>query len=283
MKFLKFIFLSLSVMFILAGSCLFYAFKVEPYRLQVNTYSLTEQTEETVSVKIVQFSDVHIKKDFTYENLHKVVNAVNRQNPDIVLFTGDLYDNYAKYNDDEHIIAELKQIEAKYGKIAIWGNRDYGGGAAHQYETIMGEARFTLLKNENWYITVENDKTILFTGLDDGLLGTVSMPDSTKLYDSDYDILLSHEPDQVIQYQDYSYHLTLSGHSHGGQVRIPFLPFINAAAVSATSLSTKYVAGMYSFGSDGNAKLYVNTGIGTTHISARFGVVPEISVFYLYL
>lgn len=262
---------------------MFYAFKIEPYRLKVNEYYLTEKKEDTKPIKIVQFSDVHIKEDFTYENLDKAVSLINKQNPDIVVFTGDLYDNYARYNDDGNIIAKLQKIQAKYDKIAIWGNRDYGGGAVRQYENIMEQAGFTLLKNGNWYVTADNGKKILFTGLDDSLLGNVNMPDSTKIYESDYDILLSHEPDTVEDYLDYGYDLTLSGHSHGGQVKIPFLPIINKKAISATSLSTKYGGGMYFLDSNNNKKIYVNTGIGTTHISARFGVVPEISVFYIYL
>lgn len=73
----------------------------------------------------------------------------------------------------------------------------------------------------------------------------------------------------------------LSGHSHGGQVNIPFIPAINQKAVSSTFLAANYAGGMYKLNS--KTKMYVNTGIGTTHISARFGVVPEISVFHIYL
>lgn len=281
MKFVKFIFRWFLVLILLAGSCVFYAFKIEPYRLTVNRFDLTEKTADTGQIKIVQFSDIHIKEDFTYKNLNKVVNAINKENPDIVVFTGDLYDNYARYHDDINITAQLQKIQAKYDKIAIWGNRDYGGGALRQYESIMEQSGFTLLKNGNWYVTTETDRKILFTGLDDSMLGNVSMPDATKIYDSDYDILLTHEPDTADLYEDYHYNLVLSGHSHGGQVNIPFLPIINQKAVATTDLAAKYAGGMYHL--NGNNRMYVNTGIGTTHISARFGVVPEISVFNIYL
>ena len=107
------------------------------------------------------------------------------------------------------------------------------------------------------------------------------MPDSTKIYDSDYEILLTHEPDTADTFLEYDYDLVLSGHSHGGQIRIPFFPEINRKAVLSTSLAAKYTGGMYQLGS--NTNMYVNTGIGTTHISVRFGVVPEISVFMIYL
>ena len=159
----------------LPAGCIFYAFKIEPYRLTVNEYCLTEKKQETESIKIVQFSDTHIKEDFTYGNLNKIVNSINKQDPDIVIFTGDLYDNYAKYNDDVNIIAELQKINAKYDKIAIWGNHDHGGGAVRQYESIMEQAGFILLKNENWYITTDAEKKILFTGLDDSMLGNINM------------------------------------------------------------------------------------------------------------
>lgn len=287
MRFFKRLFIVLFVIIIIVilvgGGCILYAFKIEPYRLEVNEYTLNSNIENTTEIKIVQFSDLHIKEDFTYKSLEKVVYKINEQEPDIVVFTGDLYDNYAIYHDDENIIRQLSNMKATYEKIAIWGNRDYGGGAAQQYESIMEQSGFTLLKNGNWYITVENEKKILFTGLDDSMLGNPHMPDSTKIYDSDYDILLTHEPDIVEDYSDYGYDIALSGHSHGGQINIPFLPQINETALSVTNLATNYSGGLYNLKSNGNSKLYVNTGIGTTHISARFGVVPEVAVFHIYL
>lgn len=175
----------------------------------------------------------------------------------------------------------MQKIKAKYDKIAIWGNRDYGGGAARQYEKIIRAGGFTLLRNSHWYITVENGVKILFTGLDDSILGNPHMPGLQKKHDADFEILLTHEPDAAENYPDYDF--VLSGHSHGGQIDIPFLPALNKKAVASTALSTKYSGGMYILDENSNRKLYVNTGIGTTHISARFNVVPEIAVFYVYL
>lgn len=283
MKLLKKLFIMLFLSMITILSCIFYAFQIEPYRLTVNEYYLNDKQPEKIPVKIVQISDLHIKEDFTYKHLDKVVKRVNSLHPDIVIFTGDLYDNYAKYHDDKNIIANLQKIKANYDKIAIWGNRDYGGGAVRQYESIMEQSDFILLKNENLCITLDNHKKVLFTGLDDSLLGSPYMPDSIKNHDADYTFLLTHEPDTIEDYYYHDYDMILSGHSHGGQVNIPFLPGINQRAVSSTSLSTKYSGGMYVLDSAKNKKLYVNTGIGTTHISARFGVIPEVAVFYAYL
>lgn len=283
MKILKRIFIFLILLILLVVGCIYYAFKIEPFRITVNEFALNEKKSDDEHLKIVQISDLHIKADFTSENLDKVVKKINAQNPDIVIFTGDLYDNYAIYRDDENVIAALKKIKAGYEKIAIWGNRDYGGGAERAYGALMEDSGFTLLKNENHYVNLENGKRILFTGLDDALLGHPVMPDGTESHDGDYRLLLSHEPDNVDHYMNYDYDIALSGHSHGGQINVPFLPFVNEMALEATALSSKYSGGMYQFEEGAIEQLYVNTGIGTTHISARFGVVPEVTLFHIYV
>lgn len=267
------------------GGCVFYAFKIEPYRVKVNEYRLAADRlaeGDGRQVRIAQISDLHIKEDFTCKDLEKVIDKINRQKPDILVFTGDLYDNYAKYHDDGNLIASLESIEAGYAKIAVWGNRDYGGGASRKYGEIMEAAGFTLLKNENLAVTVGDGRQVLVTGLDDALFGDPHMPEQAE-GEYGYRILVTHEPDPFDGYMAYDYDIALSGHSHGGQVDIPFMPEINERAVTATALSTKYSGGMYEFPDAGIKKLYVNTGIGTTHISARFGVVPEVALFLIGL
>lgn len=213
-------------------------------------------------------------QSFIIENLNIINNKNNNE---------ELVEKWEKgeLSMKEYLYDQIGVGNATYDKIAIWGNRDCGGGAARQYENIMQQSGFTVLKNENWYVTTDSDKKILFTGLDDSMLGNVYMPDSTKIYDSNYNILLIHEPDTADSFQEYPYDLVLSGHSHGGQVNIPFIPAINQKAISSTNLAKNYVSGMYELNS--KTKIYVNTGIGTTHVSGRLGVVPEISIFHIYL
>ncbi|AWN66179.1 MULTISPECIES: metallophosphoesterase [Lactococcus] len=253
----------------------YYAFKVEPYRLVVNEHQVNN-TNSKENLKIVQLSDLHIKKDFNADQLDKVIQKTNEQNPDFIIFSGDLYDNYSQYNENEAVISKLKSLKAKYGKIAIWGNRDYGGGAVREYANIMAESDFSLLRNENQVFTLDNGKKILFTGLDDALLGNPQFPSPNQMAETSYDILLTHEPDEVSQYQNKGYELILSGHSHGGQINVPLIPQIQKKATALMSHANNYTGGLYQLGA--NEKLYVNTGIGTTHLSARFGVAPEIAV-----
>lgn len=268
---------SFLLILVLIGGLIFYGFKIEPFRLKVNEYTLKKTEAAASSLTIAQISDLHIKQDFTSRNLKKVVDRLNQLKPDIVLFTGDLYDNYSVYHDDEHVTAELKRIEAGYAKLAVWGNRDYGGGAVRQYASIMADAGFTLLKNESTSITLESGGTIRFTGLDDALLGNPGLPDLKDQSTCDYSILFMHEPDIIDRYVSFDYDTAFSGHSHGGQVKLPFMKGIT------TALGEKYTEGFYRPDPESGRQLYVNTGIGTTRISVRFHVVPEIALFRIYL
>lgn len=279
MSFTRKIGLVLGLLVMLGLGCLFYAVKIEPYRLVVNEYQLNKPASGKQRLKIVQFSDTHIKGNFTAKNLAKVVQKINAQAPDVVIFTGDLYDNYAKYNDDAQVSATLNQIKARRAKLAIWGNHDYGGGASQAYQQVMEQAGFTVLRNESFTLQTANEKTVQFVGADDSILSQADISGPTKT-PADYKVLLSHEPDSVVDIGK-NYDLVLSGHSHGGQIKIPLVPQINQQILASSRLVTRYSAGMYDLAP--TTKLYVNTGIGTTRISARFRVVPEITVFYCYV
>lgn len=273
------IFLTIMITIIISlAGLLFYAFKIEPFNINVNNIDLSQN--QTNCLKLVQFSDTHIKPDFTYENIQKVVDIINQQNTDIVVFTGDLYDNAPRYSDDTNIINLLKSINAKFGKFAIYGNHDYFSYSSTEkvdgYSKIMKQSNFTLLKNQSKIIEM-NGKKLFITGLNcddeyDNSHSTDFADPSNK--SSDYNILLSHKPSTYEKYKVFDYNLILAGHTHGGQIKIPFISFHGSQEQCAG-----FFAGLYDLGP--NKKLYTNIGIGTTRVSARFRAVPEISVFNL--
>ena len=273
-KIFTMIFFCILLLILLPCGIAFYSFYIEPFRLTIDTLSLESSLSR--EVRIVQVSDIQISRHYTTENLEKVVQAVNRQQPDILLFTGDLYENYASYRDDEALISLLSQMDAKYGKFAIWGNRDYGGGAVRKYKSILSQSGFTLLTNASVSIPVSDTDTVFLAGLDDALLG---QPDITPILqqlsgdENTYTILMTHEPDTAEQYAQMGFDLIVSGHSHGGQVKIPFFPTIT------THLAERYIDGLYSLNEQ--TQLYVNSGIGTSRIPVRFRVPPEISLLLL--
>lgn len=262
------------LLILLSCGIAFYSFYIEPFRLTIDTLSLESSLSQ--EVRIVQVSDIQISRHYTTEDFEKVVQAVNHQQPDILLFTGDLYENYASYRDDKELISLLSQMDAKYGKFAIWGNRDYGGGAVRKYESILAQSGFTLLTNASVSIPVSDTDTVFLAGLDDALLG---QPDIAPILEqlpkeeNTYTILMTHEPDTAEQYAQMGFDLIVSGHSHGGQVKIPFFPTMT------THLGERYIDGLYPL--NDQTQLYVNSGIGTSRIPVRFRVPPEITLLLL--
>ena len=263
--------LSLLILVIIALP--FYAWKVEPFLVHVNHVELGKKNERT-PLNVVQISDLQVSEYYETNRLDKVIEKVNAQKPDILLFTGDLFDNYSKYPEQmAPMIEKLKAFKANIGKYAVWGNHDYGGGAVRVYEDVMSAGGFTVLRNQGETLTLSDGRQVFLGGLDDSLLGNPSVSD-TLAYRQNYAITMTHEPDVADAFIGTDTQLVLAGHSHGGQVWIPFYPIKNV-------LAEKYTRGLYQL--DAITQLYVNTGIGTTSIHARFGVIPEVTQFTIYI
>lgn len=260
--------------FIFLFSCIaIYAFMIEPKRIVKHRYTLGEQKKHP-PVTLVQLSDIHLKKDYSITQLEKIVVEVNKEKPELVVFTGDLFDRFATYGSVEETVATLKKIDASLGKFAVWGNHDYGGGASSIYPTVLSESGFQLLENDGTTVITANGEKIFIAGLDDALLRSASISKALAKNDGAFTVLLGHEPDVADQLQNQNVQLMLSGHSHGGQLKLPFFTVKN-------TLAKKYYNGFYDI--TPKTKLYVNSGLGTTKISARLRVPPEIAIFQLYL
>lgn len=265
----------ISVFILLIVALPFYAWKVEPFLVHVNHVELGKKNERT-PLNVVQISDLQVSEYYETNSLDKVIEKVNAQKPDILLFTGDLFDNYSKYPEQmAPMIEKLKAFKANIGKYAVWGNHDYGGGAVRVYEDVMSAGGFTVLRNQGETLTLSDGRQVFLGGLDDSLLGNPSVSD-TLAYRQNYDyaITMTHEPDVADAFIGTDTQLVLAGHSHGGQVWIPIYPIKNV-------LAEKYTRGLYQL--DAITQLYVNTGIGTTSIHARFGVIPEVTQFTIYI
>ncbi|PEQ07906.1 metallophosphoesterase [Bacillus toyonensis] len=262
-------------------SLYFYATEIERKLITVTWNEIEAPTipKEFNNKKILQFSDVHLGPEFTLKQLENLVEKMNELHPDIVVFTGDLIDKFGSYSaekDEAKVI--LQKINAPLGKYAVFGNHDRGGGGSVFYKKYMEEAGFSVLVNEVQKIKVGNGKYITISGLDDFLLGKPQIDATLKhVRQQDFNMLLVHEPDVVDKIACYPVDFQVSGHSHGGQVQIPFIgPLIT------TKLAESYVEGMYELeGKNKPLHLYVNRGIGTTRMPVRFWSVPELSVFVL--
>lgn len=271
-KFINF----LIIILIFASFFYIYARFIEPNLLNIHFQNIkNEYTINDKELKILQFSDMHYSEYFNDKDVNKAVERINDEAPDIVVFTGDLIDEYNNYENKEdvyNIWETLKEINAPLGKYAIYGNHDYGGGAEKIYKKIMEDSGFIILKNE--LVRIE-EYNVNIVGMDDSIFGEREINKVVDLLDENsFNIVLSHEPDVVDYLLEYNIDLFLSGHSHGGQVN---LPFINSLPL----LAEKYTGGIYSFNNYRQTLLYVNVGLGTSQMPMRFMAPPELSVFVL--
>ncbi|WP_096154830.1 MULTISPECIES: metallophosphoesterase [Bacillus] len=276
-SFLKYIF-SLSLTGIITtGLGYYYARYLEPKMITTNHYSIKNKHIPTSfdGLKIVQFSDTHVGHTFEINDLKNVVEKINKEKPDVVFFTGDLMDDPLEFEKAEKLIPILKAIDAPFGKFSIFGNHDHGGYGTETYVEVMNEAGFTLLKNENTTIEMIDNSKIFIAGVDDLMLGRPDFKQSLKnIPEGAYTILLVHEPDVAYEIsEEFSVNLQLSGHSHAGQVQIPFF-----GPIITPPLGSKYVEGFYELN---DLTLYVNRGLGTTREPYRFFAPPELTVFTL--
>ncbi|HCQ91506.1 MAG TPA: metallophosphoesterase [Clostridium sp.] len=273
MKILKRIIIYLIIIVAIIGV---YSMYIEPKLMRVKDYGTIIDKGERRELKIVQFSDTQLGEFFSLEQLEKVVEKINSTEPDIVIFAGDLIDNASQYEEISKIADVLSNINYKIGKYAVYGNHDYGGGAVRYYDSIMEQSGFKVLKNSSEYIKLE-DANIRIFGADEKLMGGYNAEETMNgINESDINLLILHEPDLIDDFKDYPIDLALAGHSHGGQVYIPFYgPIINNV------LSEKYNKGFYQLNNERKTKLYVNTGLGNTKLRPRLGNIPEITTFII--
>ncbi len=271
-RFIKTI-LRLIVLCIVIGALAFtYARYIEPKMLQtkdVEIYSVHVQNQAE-DLTIVAFADTHFSEYYTFKDFQKVVDRVNALKPDLVFFLGDLIDNYETYDEDTTKISkQLSAIEAKIGKLAVFGNHDYGGGSENYYETIMQDGGFRVLVNEYFGL---DDYGIGIIGIDDMLIGYGDSETASYGRSDYFNLVLCHEPDVIDEILNYNVDLMLSGHTHGRQVNLSFFD-----SYILPPYGKKYPKGHYTFDNERKTQLYVNSGLGTTKLPLRFLSPPEIT------
>lgn len=240
--------------------------------------------------KIVQLSDIHIGSFLkSNELLEKTQDLVKAEDPDLLLFTGDLVNNFA--NEIEGFRSVLTRMTENRKAFSILGNHDYGDYTSWKSKnkkqenldgiiTSLNGTGFQLLENENTVIEKNND-SIFLAGVENW--GHPPFPQYANLEkalngipSNSFTILMTHDPahweSKVKDRGDIE--LSLAGHTHGMQWGLK----LAGIRFSIAFLANKYWGGLYK---ENNSMLYVNTGLGTVGIPWRLDMAPEITVFTL--
>lgn len=221
--------------------------------------------------RIVQLSDLHIGSHTPRARVERWVARANALDADLVALTGDYVTSGVAFH--RTIAGVLAGLRAKDGVFAVMGNHDYFGDG-EPLVTLLREGGVTLLRNER--VTLRRGVEALeLGGVDDTWTRRTDLDAMLDGFAGEAPlVVLAHDPELFPELARRQAALVLSGHTHWGQVGVPFLE----QRYNLSRLSTSYHAGLYR---EGAAMLYVNPGLGTTGPPVRFGSAPEITVLEL--
>jgi len=249
--------------------CIAYGFYVEPYWLQVKHIQLTNSKISPASgpIRIVLFSDLHMARKFRLEP--RLPDVIAEQKPDLIVFTGDAMNT-------SWALGKFKQFMLRLGDIApviaVKGNQD--AGPYWNPRNIYGGTRVYELNNTALNFRIRGTELYFWGQPYDPVYLQQTRPAPGP---GDFTILLHHGPDLMEEAVRAGFDLYLCGHTHGGQVALPFY----GALITYAKYDKRYESGLYH---EGSTTLYVNRGIGLAkwpQPEARFFARPEITVIDL--
>ncbi len=250
---------------------------IEPDLLIVrkNTLYLPNWDKKIDGFKIAVISDLHIgSKNVDLNKVKKIAKIVNKNNPDLVVFLGD-FDSFliqkTKYKMEE-LVSVFKNFKAANGVISVLGNHDYASPSPAFIKEFLNEANIDILENNSIHI-FPNGRILKITGLKDLWYFPNIKPKETigPIYSPT--IVLMHNPDSFPSIPgDVS--LTLSGHTHGGEIVFPFF----GSPIVPSEYGQRYRKGHIV---ENGKHLYVSAGVASLS-GFRFLNPPEISILTLY-
>lgn len=271
------ILISILLLFLLC----FYLYYENNY-LQVSNYTIKSARlpADFNNYKIVHISDFHntTSKKLTADLIQEIKNC----KPNLIALTGDLID--AKKIDIETAISFIKEINTLAQIYYVTGNHEASINNYDELKEKLENNNVIVLDDKVEKIKV-NDSEINIVGINDPQMAHNGYFEDSVIvkeeliqiqYDkNNFSILLSHRPELVKTYAENSFDLVLSGHAHGGQIRIPF---IGGLVAPNQGLFPKYTSGIYE---EDKTKMLVSRGIGNSILPFRINNRPELVVIEL--
>ena len=250
-----------------------YARLVEPhfYRISETDVFIRDLPERFENFRITQLTDIHHSRILGIDQVRHVVELAQQTKPDMFVLTGDYTTTYRRFI--EPCAEALGQLNASDGVWAVLGNHDHYTDPELTTRALQ-RRHITVLENANTTLQRGPD-SLQLSGIDDWSWNFTDWTSAfSGLKPSTPTILLSHQPSVLDLEQTQNVALILSGHTHGGQVRLPGL----GAPMRFATREMKYDRGLFQ---RGEAQLYVSSGTGVIGLPVRFSVRPEIAVLRL--
>lgn len=257
---------------IIVGLLFIDALVIEPNWIAVEQVAVSDAklAEVLSGITVVQISDLHVREvPGIREN--SLVDKVNALNPDLILITGDILE---KIDEIQTAKSVLKSLKSRCGIFAVLGNTDYRLWRFGMDRLVgeLGKEGVVFLKNENLAVPLPNGKTLRLAGVNDSESKRVNLSKTLAGIPAGEPVLLmAHSPEIYAKAILAEVNLLLVGHTHGGQVGIPWL-----IRRSEYANRSSHMSGIVR---DGKTTMYVNRGIGTKTLPIRLFCRPEISVF----
>lgn len=266
LKILSFIFIPLFIIFTVSYVSLRYIGNIGIVVREYPIYSNILPSSFD-GIKIVQFSDIHYNQYSNLEIIDNTVSLINRTNPDIVIFTGDLIDNDYEITmeEKEYIISKFMEIDVSIGKYSIKGEED-----SENFDYIFSNSKFEIIDNSVKNIYKDESYIQLFA-LDNNYANYQSLKEKKE---DVFSIVITHMPDNSDNIVElFNPNLILAGHSHNGQIRLPFI-----GGVMKKENAKIYIDSYYKIK---ETELFISSGLGNSKYNFRLFNHPSINFIRL--
>lgn len=266
-----------------------YAVAIEPFNIIRKEESIDLDEYSDTPIKLIVISDLHIGRFLNGKKSKSIVEIINAEkDADYVLILGDIINETTKKLDE---LDELADIDPNKNIIFIYGNHDYfrarniTDNGEHKADLVTGleekleSLNFTILKNESIVIDERDGKKIVFAGIEDLWAGREDYSFLENLSGDDLVIFLGHNPDcimEITENEEYKskVDLVLSGHTHGGEMRMPVIGSISPFGLP-TELSNTYDKGWFNYE---GIPLFITSGTGNVGVRMRTFNQPEVVI-----
>jgi predicted MPP superfamily phosphohydrolase len=252
-----------------------YARWIEPNQLSVTRkhISIPGLPTSLDGLIIAHLTDFHYDPNQHNELIEEAVKITNEAQPDIIALTGDFITKNPKVFAP--LMQHLSQLQAKIGVYGIMGNHDGWHAPYSMFRKEFQRSGFDFLINENSQINIKGENLMVF-GTDSIWAGHLDLPACYRGHHKGSSVLaLVHEPDVFDLLRDrYPVQLQLSGHTHGGQCRVPLIGY----APIKVKYGEKYIYGEFA---RENSRLFVSRGLGSVGVPVRFACPPEVALLTL--